>query len=170
MHGTITMVSPPTNLNDTLESGITFPEVCLRLCEEVAKRSKDPSTKVGSVIWDPRDKLVLSVGYNGFPSTLPDLREIWENRTDATKIMKYDLVIHAEMNAILNARCDLRGKHIFITHKPCPTCAKHIAACGITATIWPDGASAKSQGPREHDITDYIFTTAKILLRKKITT
>ena len=44
---------------------------------------------------------------------------------------KYDLAIHAEMNAILNAKTDLTNTHLFCTHKPCGTCAKHIAAVGI---------------------------------------
>ena len=159
------MVSEPVNKLDVLKSNITFPEVCLRLASEVSQRSKDPSTKVGAVIWDPRDKRVLSVGYNGFPECLPDIREVWENRTDDTKVMKYDLVIHAEMNAILNARCDLRGKHIFTTHMPCPQCAKHIASCGITAVIWPKGVTAKSQSNRDTEICEYIFRASNIVTR-----
>lgn len=161
------MLSPLKRPNDILNSSVLFPEVCLKLAQEIANRSKDPSTKVGAVIWDPKDKRVISLGYNGFPSTIPDLAEIWNNRTDPSALMKYDVVIHAEMNAILNARCDLRGKQIFITHMPCPTCAKHIAACGITVAVWPTDSAAKSQNERDVDVVDYIFKASNIATRKQ---
>ena len=151
--------------DDILKSSTLFPDVCLKLAAEIAQRSKDPSTKVGAVIWDPKDMRVLSLGYNGFPSAVRDVREIWENRTDNTRIMKYDLVVHAEMNAIINARCDLRGKHIFTTHMPCPSCAKHIAACGIDVVIWPKDITSKSQSERDMEVCEYIFRSANITTR-----
>ncbi len=164
----MTMLKPVMRPDVKLESPILFPAVCLKLAIEISQRSKDPNTKVGSVIWDPKDKRVISVGYNGFPSSIPDIKEIWDNRTDVGSIQKYDLVIHAEMNAILNSRCDLRGKHLFVTHMPCPICAKHIAGCGITAVIWPDGVTAKSQNERDMEICNYIFNTANIRTRNSI--
>ena len=42
-----------------------------QLAKLVSLWSKDPSTKVGSVIVRP-DKTIASVGFNGFPKGVPD--------------------------------------------------------------------------------------------------
>ena len=162
------MLNPLKRPDVILKSNVLFPDVCLKLANEIAQRSKDPSTKVGAVIWDPKDKRVISLGYNGFPDSIPDTEEVWNNRTDTSALMKYDLVIHAEMNAILNARCDLRGKQIFVTHMPCPTCAKHIAACGIAVAVWPTDSVAKGQNERDSEVCNYIFKTSNIITRNNI--
>lgn len=100
----------------------------LQLARMISTWSKDPTTKVGAVIVDP-DKTVLSLGYNGFPRNVPDYPELYEDRD--TKRM---FVLHAEINAILNARGrDLRGSLIFITHPPCSACARAIAQAGISS-------------------------------------
>ena len=44
----------------------------LRLAHEVAKWSKDPSTKVGCIL--VKDKKVISMGYNGFPAGIIHIR------------------------------------------------------------------------------------------------
>ena len=43
----------------------------LEMARNSAMWSKDPSTKVGSIIVDD-DKRVVSVGYNGFPKGVDD--------------------------------------------------------------------------------------------------
>ena len=48
----------------------------LDLCEAVARRSRDPSTKVGSVILRP-DNTIAAAGYNGFPRKVDDDPEIY---------------------------------------------------------------------------------------------
>lgn len=96
-----------------------------------SKLSKDPSTKVGAVVVAP-DKTSLSAGYNGFPKGFPDLEMWWNNRNpDELEFCKYDLVNHAEANAILQARTRLDGWTMYVTHFPCLNCAKLIAQAGI---------------------------------------
>lgn len=97
------------------------------LAEKTASRSKDPSTQVGAVLVDT-DKNIVATGYNGFPSGITETPERWERPG------KYDLVIHAECNAI--ARAAKRGVKtdgciLFVTHFPCLNCAKTIIAAGI---------------------------------------
>ena len=74
----------------------------VELASHIAKWSKDPSTKCGAVIVRS-DKTIASVGYNGFPRGLDDSGKLYDNRS-----VKYDRVIHAEMNAILNASESLK--------------------------------------------------------------
>ena len=47
----------------------------LQLAKLVASWSKDPSTKCGAVIVEPDTHKVYGLGYNGFPSAMPDRKE-----------------------------------------------------------------------------------------------
>lgn len=120
----------------------TFPKpqnwdvVMMRMAFVIASMSKDPSTKVGAVLVSP-DRTRISVGYNGFPRQIPDKVQWWENREAAdTEFTKYDLVRHAEMNAITQAKTDLTQWTLYVTHHPCLECAKNIVAEGIARVIY----------------------------------
>lgn len=66
----------------------------------VARKSKDPSTKVGVVIVNPNlcDKgIKIAEGYNGFPRGIADTEERLNDRD-----MKLQLVVHGEINAVMN--------------------------------------------------------------------
>ena len=63
---------------------------------QVAQWSKDHSTKVGAVI--VKDGVILTTGYNGFPRGCNDDLEERHERPE-----KYQWVIHAETNSIINA-------------------------------------------------------------------
>ena len=65
-------------------------------------RSKDPNTQVGCCIVDD-SKRILSTGYNGFPYGCSDDEYPWEREGEPVDT-KYPYVVHAELNAILNAR------------------------------------------------------------------
>src|ERR1700743_389657 len=69
----------------------------LRLALANCEMSKDPRTQVGSVIVGP-DREIRSMGYNGLPRGIADSRERLHDRD-----LKLRLVVHGEMNAILNA-------------------------------------------------------------------
>src|SRR5450759_3287372 len=70
----------------------------IELARFVADWSKDPSTKVGAVIVRP-DRTVAALGYNGFPRGVLDHSERYDHRPT-----KYEMVVHAELNSILNTR------------------------------------------------------------------
>jgi len=91
--------------------------------------SKDPSTKVGSVIVSDRRR-VVSVGYNGFPRGLPDNTEWLNNREQKLK-----LVAHAERNALDNAECSVVGSVLYTTLFPCSECAKSIVQRDIQRVV-----------------------------------
>lgn len=97
---------------------------------QVATWSKDPSTKCGAVIVQP-DNRIVSVGYNGFAEGVEDTDERW------TRPEKYEWVIHAEMNAILNVRSrDMADCTLYITTQPCHRCLQHIINTGIKKVVW----------------------------------
>jgi dCMP deaminase len=102
----------------------------LFLAKHVASWSKDPSTRVGSVIFDS-DHRVVSLGYNGLPSGLNDLHLQDRER-------KYQTIIHAEINAILFANRDLKDCTIATwPFMPCSNCSSAIIQTGIKRCIFP---------------------------------
>lgn len=104
----------------------------MNIAQEVACWSKDPSTKVGAVIYDSQNT-PHSMGYNGFARGVEDTDERLLD-----KEQKYKLVVHAEANAILNATrtgARLAGCTMVVTHPPCPACASMIIQAGITRVV-----------------------------------
>ena len=103
----------------------------LGMAKHTAQLSKDPSTKVGAVIFDPKRR-IASAGYNGFARGVNDTPERLENRD-----VKYRLVLHAEKNAIMFATAPLEGCTIAVTHPCCAQCAAIIIQSGIKHVLWP---------------------------------
>lgn len=96
-----------------------------------ASKSKDPSTKVGAVIVRP-DKTEASSGYNGFPRGIEDTPERLNDRE-----VKYSLIIHGEMNAILAAREPLNGYTLYtVPFMPCDRCFVHVIQAGIKRVVY----------------------------------
>lgn len=109
---------------------IAWDKTFLNLCDEIAQRSKDPSTKVGACIVAP-DKTIVSMGYNGFPRGVGDFPEMYEDRD--IKLMR---TIHAEVNAIITARRDLTGCTLYVSPlHPCANCAAIIVQAGIKRIV-----------------------------------
>ena len=103
----------------------------LALSEMIATWSKDPSRGVGAVIVSPA-KQVISTGFNGLPRAIEDLPERLERPA------KYDLIVHAEMNAIIQcARNGVSpmGCGIYSSFFPCIHCAIAIVQSGITTVV-----------------------------------
>lgn len=112
---------------------ISWDEYFMGVALLAAKRSKDPNTQVGACVVND-DNIILSTGYNGFPSGCSDDEYPWDNTGDATK---YPYVVHAELNAILNANGkNLRGSRIYVALFPCNECAKAIIQSGIKQVIY----------------------------------
>ncbi|MCB2101222.1 MAG: dCMP deaminase family protein [Rhodobacterales bacterium] len=104
----------------------------LDLAAHVAGWSKDPSTKVGAVIAHPRNKRVISVGFNGFPSGVEDRADRLEDRDT-----KYQMVVHAETNALLFAGPAAEGATLYVHPiPPCPRCAVLIIQAGIRRVVF----------------------------------
>ena len=105
----------------------------INLAKEISTWSKDPSTKVGAVVIGNNGE-VLSQGYNGFPRSIKDTPQRLKDREK-----KYNLVVHAEMNAIYNASLNgvsLKGSTLYVYGLPiCNECAKGVIQVGIEKVI-----------------------------------
>ena len=110
---------------------ISWDEYFMGIAMLAAKRSKDPSTQVGACIVSP-DNIIISTGYNGMPKGCSDDEFPWERSGTDENETKYPFVVHAELNAILNANGrDLRGSRLYVALFPCNECAKAIIQSGV---------------------------------------
>lgn len=101
----------------------------MKMANHVATRSKDPMTQVGAVLVDENNH-VIATGYNGFPPGVEETEDRW------ARPVKYDRVIHAEMNAIAHAARKghaTEGATLYCTHFPCNKtgCTRLVIAAGI---------------------------------------
>ncbi len=102
----------------------------LDLAEMIGSWSKDPSSKVGAVIVD-QDRRIVSTGYNGFPQRISDSEDRLLNRD-----IKYKLVVHGEMNALLFAERSVKGCTLYTTpFLPCSSCASIFIQAGIKRVV-----------------------------------
>lgn len=105
----------------------SWEETFFEIAKTIAKRSKDPHTKVGAVL--VKNNCVLATGYNGDPR---GFRYEFDWNTEE----KYSYVIHAEMNAIANAVYNgagdsIKGSEIYLTLSPCNHCILQLIQFGV---------------------------------------
>jgi dCMP deaminase len=105
----------------------------IELSQHISTWSKDPSTKVGAVITDKKQR-IISIGFNGFPRGVTDSPERLENRE-----VKYKIVVHGEVNAILFAGRPLDGCTIYTwPFLSCSSCTSIIINAGIKRIVAPE--------------------------------
>ena len=112
---------------------INWDEYFMGIAMLAARRSKDPNTQVGACIVSP-DNIIISTGYNGMPKGCSDDEFPWGREGAETK---YPYVVHAELNAVLNANGrDLRGSKLYVALFPCNECAKAIIQSGVKEVLY----------------------------------
>lgn len=98
--------------------------------------SKDPDTKVGTVLVSRDFGRILSTGINGFCRKMKDDDlERWKRPT------KYKYVTHSELNAILNAArtgTQVDNSIAVVSLFPCSSCAKALIQAGIAKIFTPE--------------------------------
>ena len=155
-------------MNNTVEASIDLRDWDTRfldLAEHVSKWSKDPSTKVGAVIVDSQRRIV-STGYNGFPVGVMDS---YDRLTD--RDTKYEMIIHAEANAILFAHQRMNGMTLYTTpFQPCSRCASLIIQSGISRVISYEIEESKNRWTDSFKLAKELFDEAgvELLLLEKV--
>ena len=128
---------------------ISWYDFFMGVAKLAAQRSKDDSTQNGAVIVD-NNNVIVGVGYNGLPVGEKDTPTKW------SRPLKYDLVIHAEDNALLNSfDRDLTGCSLYLWSSrnflPCQCCAEKIVKSGVKV-VYCNGF------PDEHHLYDWGYT------------
>jgi deoxycytidylate deaminase/NTP pyrophosphatase (non-canonical NTP hydrolase) len=107
----------------------SFEEINMQMAALVSRRSTCKRLSVGCVITSTDFRKVLSVGYNGNASGLPNTCDSDEPGACGC--------LHSEVNAVIN--CDAPRsveKIVFITALPCPVCAKVIINLGNVRKVY----------------------------------
>ena len=104
----------------------------LNIADAVLDRSTCLRRKYGAII--VKNDEILSTGYNGMPKGCSDDVYPWDREGEQTK---YPYVVHAELNAILNAHGrNLQGSRLFVALFPCNECAKAIIQSGVKEVLY----------------------------------
>ena len=125
----------------------------IELANFVASWSKDPSTQVGAVIANSNTKRVVSMGFNGFPAGVEDTADRL-----GTREIKYEMVVHAESNALLFAGPAAEGCTLYVTPlPPCARCAVLIIQAGISRVVCPTPDKSKEPWKTQSQISETMF-------------
>ena len=119
--------------------------------------SKDPNAKVGAVLVDIQGQ-VAGVGFNGFPKMVEDSVERLSSE------IKLELVVHAEVNAILGAGERARGGTLYVHGKPiCARCAGSIIQAGVARVVAaPPRANTDSKWDKSGILARGMFEEAQL--------
>ena len=130
----------------------------IELANFVASWSKDPSTQVGAVIANSNTKRVVSMGFNGFPAGVEDTADRL-----GTREIKYEMVVHAESNALLFAGPAAEGCTLYVTPlPPCARCAVLIIQAGISRVVCPTPDKSKEPWKSQSQISETMFGEAGV--------
>ncbi len=111
---------------------MSWEEYFFNMITEIAKKSKDSSTKTGCIISSKEHKFI-SAGFNGFPRGVKDDIKLVPERYE--RPAKYLWTEHAERNAIYGAERSLKDCVIYINWWPCADCARGIIQSGISEVV-----------------------------------
>ena len=149
------------------EDYLNWDEYFMGMAILASKRSKDPGTQVGAcIVSNKKDEIgpnrILSIGYNGFPQGCSDDEFPWDREGEQLET-KYPYVVHAELNAILNARGSiLTGSSIYVSLFPCNECCKAIIQSGIKEVVY---LSDKYKDTDAVKASKRMFNSAGVALR-----
>lgn len=131
----------------------------MNLANLTAGQSKDPRRQVGAVLVSP-DGRTFSTGYNGFPIGISDTPDRLND-----KAIKNDLMVHAELNAILNCPTRPAGWSIYVTRHPCHECAKAIIQAGIKHVRCPEPINPSMEKAKTFQLARDLLQEAEVSVR-----
>lgn len=111
-------------------------------------RSPDESRQHGCIIINQYN-VPIAQGYNGFPHGCDD------ETMPQTRPEKYEVILHSELNAILNATEPLRGATLYVSGMPCIRCWCAIVQTGISRVVYgPVNSKSVSDSAHKDDTLD----------------
>ena len=116
----------------------------MRLALEARRWVKGPDKGVGACVVSP-DRRLFSLGYSGLARGMAD---------DPARITQAEFkdyhMVHAELNAILNAGRSVQGWTLYSTTHPCAHCAAAIVQAGVVRVVSPEVLGPDSRWRRHH--------------------
>lgn len=125
-------------------------DVFLGVATLIAQLSCDAQTKCGCVL--VRNNRIVSTGYNSFP------RETSNELLPNTRPLKYDWMVHAEKNAIANARQDVANCTAYINARPCFRClTQELWQHGIENVVYYNGVYPQSTTNHDELLSTFMY-------------
>lgn len=103
----------------------------VQLAKTARTWAKGPDLGVGACLVSP-DLRGISLGFSGYPRGICDSSERLGNT-----VVKDQVLVHAELNAILNAGRSVEGWTMFTTKPSCCQCAAAMVQAGIVHVYTP---------------------------------
>lgn len=128
------LASQPTHADAVIKTtALEWDQRFIRIAHEAAEFSKDDKThrRTGAVLVS-RDRRMTSLGYNGFPPGIADTVARIQDQE-----LKRELMIHGEVNAVLNSGFNPHGGTLYCTRQPCHKCAGIILKKGVARVVAP---------------------------------
>ncbi|WP_407305383.1 deoxycytidylate deaminase [Acinetobacter sp.] len=117
---------------------ISLDEAYMQMAEIWAQRSKANRLQVGGLL--VLDNQIISDGYNGMPSGYEGDDEVCECYDDEGNIITKNEVLHCEANMLMkvaaNGGTGTKGATMYVTHSPCPHCAKIIIQSKVARVVY----------------------------------
>jgi dCMP deaminase len=111
---------------------LDYDTVYIDIASRIAELSADEKIRVGCII--VREGQILSQGWNGQPSNMPNDTRDMDGRTLPT-------VIHSEANALMKLAKNGGGSNkstIYCTHSPCMDCSLLLLQAGIERVVYDE--------------------------------
>ena len=132
----------------------SFDEIYMNLASDLASRSHCVRAQVGAVL--TKDTRIISIGYNGFPMGVEDSAERLQDTT-----LKLELVVHAEVNALIAAGSRSSGSTLYVWGKPiCARCAGPVIQSGVKRIVAPSPESVANTS-KWHKTGEYAYEMFK---------
>lgn len=135
----------------------SWDHIFIEMARSIARRSKDPTTQVGSILVSP-DRRSVSCGFNGFPIGVPENDERW------CRPNKYLYSCHSEINCILQCPVRPDGWTLYVTLPVCKDCAKYVIQAGISEVVYC--GEPKIDSELDYQFTANLFKEAGVQYRK----
>lgn len=135
---------------EEIQSKIKWRNRMIDLAKHVSTWSRDHS-KVGAVLVAKKGG-DITLGYNGFPFGVKDCPDRYDE-----KKQKLNIIVHAEVNAIIAAGTRAADAHLYVSGKPiCARCAGPIIQSGIKR-VFAEKPLQKGQyePPKDKNATDW---------------
>lgn len=141
----------------------------LGLALAASRMSRDPSTRVGSII--VLEGSVISTGWNGFPQGIAE-----DSRMDDREV-KLKLMVHGEMRAILSAArvgTSVQGATLYTACEgtagiwggpPCTRCAVECIEAGIREVVSYPFKSVPSRWLDDLRLAELLLQEAHVIFR-----
>ena len=134
----------------------------IKMCDLIASKSKDLSTKVGAVIVGPYHE-VRATGFNGLP------RGVNENSNRLERPSKYLWTEHAERNCIYSAarmgtlidKCTIYINSL----PPCSACARAIIQAGIAEVVCEYHQPIPKRWEQDCNVARCMLEEANVIIR-----